>query len=186
MKKMDNIPKLLCSNSEMQTAIKKMAGDIFRMISANTGDCALVGMHQQGVPLAEMIRTVLEDEYNCRPDFGTLDISMYRDDIGNRARLPLIRETRIPFDVNDKFIILVDDVLSTGRTIRAALDALTDYGRPRRIRLAVLVDRGEPEFPIRADFAGFNLSVPADHKIKVFFAGDASCEPGIYDMKWPK
>lgn len=183
---MENIPNLLCTATVMQSAIKKLAGDIYRLISAHSGDCALVGIHQLGVVLADLIRKELKEEFNCSPDFGTLDISMYRDDIGNRSRLPLIRETSIPFDVNDRLIILVDDVLSTGRTIRAALDALTDYGRPRQIRLAVLVDRGEPEFPIRADFVGLNLSVPADHKIKVNFAGNSDGEPGIYDIQWPK
>ena len=153
---MENVPNLLCTASVMQSAIKKLAGDIYRLISATPADCALVGIHQLGVVLAAQIQKELKEEYNCSPDFGTLDISMYRDDIGNRSRLPLIRETSIPFDVNDRLIILVDDVLSTGRTIRAALDALTDYGRPRQIRLAVLVDRGRPEFPIRADYAGMN------------------------------
>ncbi|MBR2910019.1 MAG: bifunctional pyr operon transcriptional regulator/uracil phosphoribosyltransferase PyrR [Lentisphaeria bacterium] len=182
---MDNTPNLLCTAAVMHSAIRKLAGEIFKLIASSNGDCALVGIHQQGVPLAAQIRDVLKAEYNCTPDFGTLDISMYRDDIGNRSRLPLIRETSIPFDVNDKLIIMVDDVLSTGRSIRAALDALTDYGRPRLIRLAVLVDRGEPEFPIRADFVGLNLTVPADHKIRVVFDGDGG-EPGIFDVQWPK
>jgi pyrimidine operon attenuation protein/uracil phosphoribosyltransferase len=109
---------------------------------------------------------------------------MYRDDIGTRNLLPMIHETVIPFDVNDKEIILVDDVLSTGRTIRAALDALTDYGRPGLIRLAVLVDRGEPEFPIRADFVGFDVSLPAERKVLVNFEDAESLEAGIYDVKW--
>ena len=109
---------------------------------------------------------------------------MYRDDFGTRDILPMINETEIPFDVSDKEIILVDDVLSSGRTIRAALDALTDFGRPGFIRLAVLVDRGEPEFPIRADYVGFNVSLPADRKVKVFFAENNGFQPGIYDVKW--
>ena len=183
---MDN--RILLRNAEeMRQAVEQVADAIISEFGAGElHNVSLLGLYKAGVPLAKRIAEVIKKRTGVVLQFGTLDISMYRDDIGNRARLPLIRETRIPFDVNDKFIILVDDVLSTGRTIRAALDALTDYGRPRRIRLAVLVDRGEPEFPIRADFAGFNLSVPADHKIKVFFAGDASCDPGIYDMKWPK
>ena len=108
---------------------------------------------------------------------------MYRDDIGNRDRLPLIKETIIPFDVNNQNIILVDDVLSTGRTIRAALDALTDYGRPGLIRLAVLVDRGEPEFPIRADFVGTQIQLPQDYKILVNFDEDDS-KTGIFAAQW--
>ena len=183
---MDNVPNLLCTASSMQSAVTKLAEDIYSLISSVPRECALVGIHQLGVPLAELIKEELNRKFNCFPEFGTLDISMYRDDIGNRSRLPLIRETSIPFDVNDKLIILVDDVLSSGRTIRAALDALTDYGRPKLIRLAVLVDRGEPEFPIRADFVGFKLSVPADHKIKVDFSGESFGEAGIYDIKWIK
>ena len=118
----------------------------------------------------------------CAPVLGKLDISMYRDDIGNRKRLPAIRETEIPFDVNGSSIILVDDVLSTGRTIRAALDALTDYGRAGSIRLAVLVDRGNIEFPIRADYVGMKSTPPEDQKIVVRFEADG--DPGIYAVKW--
>ena len=113
-----------------------------------------------------------------------LDITMYRDDIGTRNMLPRIHETIIPFDVNDRVIILVDDVLSSGRTIRAALDALTDYGRPGLIRLAVLVDRGDPEFPIRADFVGFNVSLPAERKVLVNFEDIPGMDAGIYDVNW--
>ena len=144
---------------------------------------ALVGIHQLGVPLAERLRAELTAPGAPEPEFGKLDISMYRDDIGNRNPLPLIRETEIAFDVNDKIIILVDDVLSSGRTIRAALDALTDYGRPRLIRLAVLVDRGEPEYPIRADFVGFNLTLPADRKVAVGFDG-GNRSAGIFEVDW--
>jgi pyrimidine operon attenuation protein/uracil phosphoribosyltransferase len=178
--------KLLIPAEKMEPEIKRMALDIHRRFSSvKDGGYALVGIQQLGVPLAEKLRDIISSETGYIPDLAKLDISMYRDDIGNRSRLPLIRETSIPFDVNDKLIIMVDDVLSTGRSIRAALDALTDYGRPRLIRLAVLVDRGEPEFPIRADFVGLNLSVPADHKIRVVFDGDGG-EPGIFDVQWPK
>ena len=183
---MDNIPELLCDEREMNAAVARLAEDIGKVLAPHPRECALVGIHQQGVPLAERINAVLKEKFGFEPDLGTLDISMYRDDIGNRSRLPLIRETSIPFDVNDKLIILVDDVLSSGRTIRAALDALTDYGRPRLIRLAVLVDRGEPEFPIRADFIGMKFAVPPDHKIQVRFETDPDGAPGIYDIKWPQ
>ena len=170
----------------MADAVKKIAGEIYRDAAGIPEGFALVGIHQQGVVLAGKLQQILNREYNCFPDFGTLDISMYRDDIGNRSQLPVIRETRIPFDVNDRTIILIDDVLSTGRTIRAALDAITDFGRPGRIRLAVLVDRGDVEFPIRADYVGMNFSVPDNHKIKVWFEDAEGREPGIYDINWPK
>ena len=185
-KAMQNTPQMLCSGAEMADAVKKLAGDIYRGAAGIPGGFALVGIHQQGVTLAGKLQQILNQEYNCFPDSGTLDISMYRDDIGNRSQLPVIRETRIPFDVNDRTIILIDDVLSTGRTIRAALDAITDFGRPGRIRLAVLVDRDDAEFPIRADYVGMKLRVPDDHKIKVWFENAEGREPGIYDINWPK
>ncbi|MBR2633815.1 MAG: bifunctional pyr operon transcriptional regulator/uracil phosphoribosyltransferase PyrR, partial [Lentisphaeria bacterium] len=139
-----------------------------------------VGIQQMGVPLAEKLKEIIERETGYSPALAKLDISMYRDDISNRKRLPLIRETDIPFDVNDKILILVDDVLSSGRTIRAALDAITDYGRPKVIRLAVLVDRGNPEFPIHADVTGFDIDIPAENKIVVSFDN----EPGIFCREW--
>ena len=97
---MDNIPELLCDEREMNAAVARLACGIGKVLAPHPGDCALVGIHQQGVPLAEQIRNHLQKDFGFSPDFGTLDISMYRDDIGNRSRLPLIRETSIPFDVN--------------------------------------------------------------------------------------
>jgi bifunctional protein pyrR len=108
---------------------------------------------------------------------------MYRDDVGLRSGLPLIRETVIPFNIDGHKIILVDDVLSSGRTIRAALDAITDYGRPNMIRLAVLVDRGDPEYPIRADYVGFKLDLDPAHKVAVQFDEDGD-EAGIFEVNW--
>lgn len=180
------LKKQLFSTAEMDSAISGMAAAISSAFpDSGSGRAALVGIHQFGVPLAERLRDAVFSLTGNAPDFGKLDISMYRDDVGNRNPLPLIRETEIDFDVNDRTIILVDDVLSSGRTIRAALDALTDYGRPKLIRLAVLVDRGEPEYPIRADFVGFNLSLPADRKVAVEFAGD-NRSAGIFEVDWKK
>ena len=172
----------LFSAEEIAAAVEKIALAIGTEFKGDFSDCALVGIHQQGVPLAGLIRDQLMKKYNNAPVLGKLDISMYRDDIGNRKRLPAIRETEIPFDVNGSSIILVDDVLSTGRTIRAALDALTDYGRAGLIRLAVLVDRGNLEFPIRADYVGLRSTPSAEQKIVVRFENDG--EPGIYAVKW--
>ena len=106
------------------------------------------------------------------PVLGKLDVTMYRDDIGLRRTLPLIRETVIPFNLEGAKVILVDDVLSSGRTIRAALDALTSYGRPALIRLAVLIDRNHPEYPIRPDYVGMRIELPADRKIVVSLPED--------------
>ena len=112
-----------------------------------------------------------------------LDISMYRDDIGMRKTLPKINVTDIPFDVNDNNIVLVDDIFSSGRTIRAALDAITDYGRPRTIRLAVLVDRHASEFPIHPDFTGVDMRVPEDFKLIAEFTPDDAAD-AVYQVRW--
>jgi len=161
--------KVLYGTAEVTAAIRRMAEAICREFSGGDGDFALVGIHKLGVPLAQALENEIAAIMGKHPDVGTLDITMYRDDFGDFSRLPAIQETEIPFDVNGCRLVLVDDVFSSGRTIRAALDALTDFGRPGMIRLAVLVDRGEPEFPIRPDFAGFSLKVPADHKIRLSF-----------------
>ena len=179
------LKKQIYSAAEMDRAIGDMSAAIAAAYPIAGGNCALVGIHQFGVPLAERLLDAITALAGVAPDFGKLDTSMYRDDIGNRNPLPLIRETEIDFDLNDKTIILVDDVLSSGRTIRAALDALTDYGRPKAIRLAVLVDRGEPEYPIRADFVGFNLQLPADRKVAVGFDDD-NRSVGIFEVDWKK
>ena len=173
----------LFNADEMMAAVHDLAEKIAAHFASSDREIALVGIHPLGVPLARLLHEDLARK-GMPTDFGMLDITMYRDDIGTRSMLPRIHETVIPFDVNDREIILVDDVLSSGRTIRAALDALTDYGRPGLIRLAVLVDRGEPEFPIRADFVGFNVSLPAERKVLVCFESDSNMEAGIYDVKW--
>ena len=182
---MKQLEKQLFSPDCMDHAIYDMAKDIAAAYPPAEGGIALVGIHQLGVPLAERLRAGLAALGASETEFGKLDISMYRDDIGNRNPLPLIRETEIDFDVNDKIIILVDDVLSSGRTIRAALDAITDYGRPRMIRLAVLVDRGEPEYPIRADFIGFRVSLKPDRKVAVRF-DEGNASGGIFEVEWKK
>lgn len=173
----------LFSADQMMEGVKSLARKIADHFNGSDRKFALVGIHQLGVPLARLLHEELKN-MGRNADFGTLDITMYRDDIGTRNMLPRIHETVIPFDVNDREIILVDDVLSTGRTIRAALDALTDYGRPGLIRLAVLVDRGEPEFPIRADFVGFETRLPAERKVLVNFEESSGMATGIYDVKW--
>ena len=178
-----SVSRMLYDEAAMMMGVAKVAAAINARIPGR--DFALVGIHQMGVPLAEKLCEELK-KLGRNPEFGKLDITMYRDDIGSRRLLPMIRETEINFDVDDKDIILVDDVLSSGRTIRAALDALTDFGRPASIHLAVLVDRGEPEFPIRADFVGFEVNLPEDRKVKVRFPGNGETEPGIFDVLWQR
>ncbi len=155
-------------SSEIAAAVSGMTDAIIAGCALQE-DCgvALVGLYRQGVPLAMRLADEIFKRTGCRIKTGKLDISMYRDDFGMRSGLPLIQETVIPFEMDGCRVILVDDVLSSGRTIRAALDALTDYGRPAGIRLAVLIDRGEPEYPIHADYIGRKLVIPPSEKVVV-------------------
>ena len=147
-------------------AIASMSDAIFEHIADEPPDkVALIGIQAGGVPLAKRIARCIRDRFGRDIDVGALDISMYRDDIGKRKTLPMIRETTIPFDINDKIIILADDVLQSGRSVRAALDALTDFGRPAQIRLAALIDRGQREFPIHADYVGLKVSVGPEWRV---------------------
>ncbi|MDR7865675.1 MAG: bifunctional pyr operon transcriptional regulator/uracil phosphoribosyltransferase PyrR [Sporomusaceae bacterium] len=134
------------------------------IIEKNKGskDLTLVGIRTRGVPLAQRLAVEIEKIEGVKLPVGLLDITLYRDDLSTLGYQPIVHETQIPFDINDKKVVLVDDVLYTGRTVRAALGALTDIGRPQYIQLAVLVDRGHRELPIRADFVGKN--VPTSRK----------------------
>jgi pyrimidine operon attenuation protein / uracil phosphoribosyltransferase len=134
---------------------------------AGTGGLVLVGIQRRGVPLAHRIAASILEHEGADIPVGALDITFYRDDIGLRAEAPEVHETRIGFDVSGKVVVLVDDVLYTGRTIRSAMDALMDLGRPRKIQLAVLVDRGHRELPIRADFVGKNVPTSRGDDVRV-------------------
>jgi pyrimidine operon attenuation protein/uracil phosphoribosyltransferase len=129
-----------------------------------------VGIADRGDHLAVRLASEIARIEGDEVPVGALDITFYRDDIGLRAEAPEVHETRIPFDVSGRTVVLVDDVLYTGRTIRAAMDALMDLGRPRRIRLAVLVDRGHRELPIRADFVGKNVPTRSEDDVRVMVA----------------
>ena len=135
-------------------------------------EVALVGVRTRGVPIAERIARNLEEMCGHRVPTGALDITLYRDDLMRHTvgPQPVLRETQIPFSIDDRRILLVDDVLYTGRTVRAALDALVDFGRPRSIQLVVLVDRGHRELPIRADYVGKNLPTSMDQSVQVKLA----------------
>ena len=136
-------------------------------------NAVLIGIQTNGVPLARRLaKEIAASDGGVESTVGTLDISMYRDDIGKRLVLGRIHETDIPFDIDDVPVILIDDVLRTGRTIRAALDAITDYGRPSMIKLAVLIDRGGHEFPIRADYVGASIDVEDGEFVSVEWSGD--------------
>jgi pyrimidine operon attenuation protein/uracil phosphoribosyltransferase len=136
---------------------------------ADVADLALVGIRTRGVPIARRIAHVIHGINGHDVPTGALDITLYRDDLMRHAvgPQPLVRKTEIPFSIDDKRILLVDDVLYTGRTIRAALDALIDFGRPKAIQLVVLVDRGHRELPIKADYVGKNLPTSLSQSIQV-------------------
>lgn len=127
----------------------------------------LVGVQTRGVPLARRLAARLGAIEGVAPPVGVLDINLYRDDLSRIADHPILKRTEIPYDLDDTIVILVDDVLFTGRTVRAALDALMDLGRPRQIQLAVLVDRGHRELPVRADFVGKNLPTAETERVDV-------------------
>lgn len=160
------------SAEEVRAAVEKIADAVCEEFFRNgkVTPVAFLGIQIGGIPLSRRIAKRIRERCGYEAPVGTLDISMYRDDIGTKKNLPPIRETLIPFDINDGIVILTDDVLQTGRTIRAALDAITDYGRPALIRLAVLVDRGLREFPIRADYTGTVIEAPADERLRTAWA----------------
>jgi pyrimidine operon attenuation protein/uracil phosphoribosyltransferase len=146
-------------------ALTRIAHEIAER-NENFSEVALVGIPSGGVPLARRLGKILSEIWKHPVPTGSLDVSMHRDDLDQRAA-PQIHPTEIPFDVNEKTVVLVDDVLFSGRTIRAALDALNDFGRPKKIQLAVLIDRGHRELPIKADFVGKNVPTAPDEKIIV-------------------
>ena len=150
----------LMDEAQMRRTITRMAHEIIER-NKGTDVVALVGIRRRGEPIARMLAEAIERVEGARLPVGTVDITYYRDDLTHKSRDPELSRTDIPFSVEDRTVILVDDVLYTGRTARAALDALMDVGRARRIQLAVLVDRGHRELPIRADFVGKN--VPTAH-----------------------
>ena len=145
---------------------------------AGTEGLALVGIQRRGVPLARRLAAAIAEHEGVQLPVGALDITFYRDDLSLIAQQPLVKGTDLPFDLNGATIVLVDDVLYTGRTIRAAMDALIDFGRPRAIRLAVLVDRGHRELPIRADHVGKNVPTSREELVRVHLA-ETDGEDGV-------
>ena len=149
-------------------ALTRIAHEIAER-NEHSSEVVLIGIPEGGVPLAQHLSGILGKIWNHPVPVGTLDVSMHRDDLDQRAA-PTVHPTVVPFDVTGKTVVLVDDVLFSGRTTRAAMDALNDFGRPRRIQLAVLVDRGHRELPIKADFVGKNVPTAPSEKIHVRLA----------------
>lgn len=165
---MSNIVKknVIMDSEAIRRALVRIAHEI---IEKNKGveDVVIVGIRKRGVPLAQRIAAEINAIENCEMTVGMLDITLYRDDLSTLGYNPVVHGTDINFDLSGKHVVLVDDVLYTGRTIRAALDAVIDMGRPKTIQLAVLVDRGHKELPIRADYVGKNVPTSQKETIEV-------------------
>lgn len=158
--------KIIMTPEDIKRSLARIAHEIIER-NKSTGHLVLVGMRTRGVPLANRLAAYMENPEGSKIPVGALDISLYRDDLSSLEQQPTVQQTDIPVDIDDKSIVLVDDVLYTGRSIRAAMDALIDLGRPRSIQLAVLVDRGHRELPIRADYVGKNIPSSRDEEIQV-------------------
>ncbi len=161
------IDKTILMDSEgIRRALTRISHEI---VEKNKGveDVVLVGIRTRGVPISERLAENIEQIEGKRPPVGILDITLYRDDLSTLSYQPVVRPTELPMDITGKVIVLVDDVLYTGRTIRAALDAIIDMGRPKSIQLAVLIDRGHRELPIRADFVGKNVPTSSREVVSV-------------------
>ena len=165
-------PRILLDEQAIAKSLSRIAHEIVEG-NPKLDRVALVGIHTRGVPLAQRLRRLIEEFTGTEVELGSLDITFYRDDVQVRAGeaprhpQPLVRATRLDFPLAGRTVVLVDDVLYTGRTIRAAIDALFDYGRPARVQLACLADRGHRELPIRPDYVGKNLPTSRNERIQV-------------------
>jgi pyrimidine operon attenuation protein / uracil phosphoribosyltransferase len=158
--------KLLMTAAEMDLVLARISAEIVEKLGSRD-DFALIGIRRRGVPLAQRLCVKIGAILKRPIPFGILDINLYRDDLTTISNRPMLRETLIDFDINDLSLVLVDDVLYTGRTIRAALDGIVDIGRPKRIQLAVLIDRGYRELPIQADYVGKYIETAEDEIVEV-------------------
>lgn len=163
---MSKVKAQILDQEGIRRSLTRIAHEIIER-NKGTADLALVGIRRRGVPLAERLAERIMDIEGHRVPVGILDITLYRDDLSTLAHQPLVRSTEISFQVEGKIVVLVDDVIYTGRTIRAALGALIDLGRPKVIQLAVLIDRGHRELPIRADYVGKNVPTSKKEEISV-------------------
>ncbi|HSF18489.1 MAG TPA: bifunctional pyr operon transcriptional regulator/uracil phosphoribosyltransferase PyrR [Vicinamibacteria bacterium] len=158
---------LVAEGVEFGKILDRLASEIVEKSTLGVPPLALVGIRTRGVPLAKRLAALIEPKLGARPPIGTLDITLYRDDLIAVASQPIVRSTDIPFAVGNSSIVLVDDVLFTGRTVRAAITALVDFGRPRKIELLVMVDRGWRELPIHADYVGAQVPTAREQTVQV-------------------
>ena len=169
---------MVMSADDVRRAVHRVAHEIVEQADGAEA-LLLVGIHTRGFPLAERLATAIADFEGATVPVGALDIGLHRDDLAQRPTTSLLG-TMLPVDITGRTVVLVDDVLYTGRTVRAALDALTDFGRPAVVRLAVLVDRGHRQLPIRPDHVGKNLPTSADERVSVLLADVDGGEEGVW------
>ena len=171
-------PKQLMNADEIRRALTRIAHEI---VERNDGAArvTLVGIHRRGVPLAARLAALIEEAEGIGVPVGELDIGLYRDDLHSRGPAPLLGRTRLP-GIEGRVVVLIDDVVYTGRTIRAALNELTDWGRPTAIQLAVLVDRGHRELPIRADYVGKNIPTALNERVNVVVSEIDHAEDSVW------
>jgi pyrimidine operon attenuation protein/uracil phosphoribosyltransferase len=158
--------KIVLDGDDVRRTLVRIAQEIVER-SVEPQSLALVGIHRRGAVLATRIQRLLGDLLETEVPLGDLDISFYRDDVGTRPDAPVVHSSHVDFDVDGRTVVIVDDVLYTGRTVRAAIEALFDYGRPARVQLAVLADRGHRELPIRPDYVGKNLPTAPEERVNV-------------------
>jgi len=173
--------------AEIDRALDRLAAEVAARARAEDGErgLAVVGIRRGGVHLAERLRARLAKQVGVAPPAGTIDIALYRDDLDEKGAAPVVGPTDVRFPVDGKTILLVDDVLYTGRTVRAALDELVDFGRPRRVWLLVLVDRGGRELPIAADFVGTRLSAAPQDDVQVRLTEAGAAEDAVIVTRRP-
>jgi pyrimidine operon attenuation protein/uracil phosphoribosyltransferase len=162
--------KVLLDKAQLQALIERMAGEVIERLGTDEAP-ALIGIQRKGRQLAHRLKQIIKEKWGVSPDLGTLDITMHRDDL-HLTFNPIVRESNIEFDINDREVVMIDDVLQTGRSVRAALNAILDYGRTRHTMLLVLVDRGGRELPIQPDICGMKIEAPDDLEVQVRFVED--------------
>ena len=167
--------RVILDGAAMERSIRRMSHEIIER-SGNLDDVVLLAIPEGGVPLGKRIQACIQGVANVEVPLGTLDITLYRDDVATAGTSPNIRSSDMLFDITGKRVILVDDVLFTGRTTRAALDAIVAYGRPSSVQLAALIDRGHRELPIKVDFVGKNVPTARQDKVHVEFSHDGNGE----------
>jgi pyrimidine operon attenuation protein / uracil phosphoribosyltransferase len=161
-----NDEKVVLDADDMRRTLVRIAHEIVEK-QIEPQELAIVGIHRRGAILARRLRALLDELLGTEVPLGDVDISFYRDDLSRRADAPVVNASHLDFDVDGRTVVIVDDVLYTGRTVRAAIEAIFDYGRPARVQLAVLADRGHRELPIRPDYVGKNLPTSRDERVNV-------------------